>query len=344
MSGRMPESDNMKEFMDNLYNGVDMITEDNRRWEPGFYDLPTRHGKIKELRKFDAGFFGVHPKQAANMDPQLRLLLETSYEAMVDAGVNPQTLRGSNCGVFVANAGSETSSVLTNDPETVVGYSLTGCVRSMMANRISYTYDFRGPSFAVDTACSGALLAFQLAVDAIRQGQCDSALVCGAHVTLTPNSALQFLRLTMLSPDGKCQSFDAKGNGYVRSECVGAIFLQRESVAKRCYANVVHAKSNTDGYKEQGITFPSGAQQRRLLLDTYKEAGLDPRKVVYVEAHGTGTKIGDPQECSAVTSVFCRDRSGPLLIGSVKSNAGHAEPASGIMSLAKVIYLLSSIL
>uniref|UniRef100_A0A915KYV4 Ketosynthase family 3 (KS3) domain-containing protein n=1 Tax=Romanomermis culicivorax TaxID=13658 RepID=A0A915KYV4_ROMCU len=220
-----------------------------------YFDLPERHGKLKDLTKFDAAFFGVHPKQASNMDPQLRLLLEVTYEALIDAGINPQQIRGSNTGVFVGCSGSETNAALTKDPETVVGYSLTGCVRSMFANRVSYAFDFRGPSFAVDTACSSSLLALQLALDAIRQEQCDAAVVAGTGLTLAPTTALQFLRLGMLSPQGKCQSFDANGDGYVRAEGVVAIFLQRSASAKRCYATVVHAKSNTDGYKEQGKVF-----------------------------------------------------------------------------------------
>lgn len=233
-----------------------------------------------------------------------------------------------------------------------------------------------GPSFTVDTACSSTILALQLALDSVRAGQCDQAIVGGAHITLIPHTCLPFLHLGVLSPSGKCQSFDAKvyfcwnyyrytvytilGDGYVRSECIGCIFIQKKSKARRLYATVLHAKSNTDGYKEQGIyatqiirnppwrktftnivrvvgiTFPSAEQQLNLLKSTYKEAGIKPDEVTYTEAHGTGTTVGDPQECHAITGVFTKKRDEPLLIGSVKSNGGHAEPASGIMSLAKV--------
>ncbi|WKY15735.1 hypothetical protein Q1695_000877 [Nippostrongylus brasiliensis] len=337
VSGRFPRCENVNEFGDLLLQGEDLITEDDLRWPPGFYDLPKRHGKLKDLKKFDAQFFSVTPKQANFMDPQVRILLEVAWEAMVDAGINPVDLRGSRTGVFVGCSASETSGALTQDPETVTGYTLTGCVRSMFSNRISYTFDLQGPSFSVDTACSSSLLALQLAIDAIRQKQCDAAIVAGAHLTLTPTAALQFLRLGMLTDKGSCRSFDDSGDGYCRTEGVAAIFIQRKSKANRIYATVVHAKSNTDGYKEQGITFPSGERQAQLLEEVYNEAGIDPNSVYYVETHGTGTKVGDPQEANAICQVFCSNRKSPLLIGSVKSNMGHAEPASGLCSIAKVL-------
>ncbi|CAI5456722.1 unnamed protein product [Caenorhabditis angaria] len=337
VSGRFPRCENVKEFGDMLLAGEDLVTEDDLRWPPGFYDLPKRHGKLKDLKKFDAQFFSVTPKQANFMDPQVRILLEASWEAMVDAGINPIDLRGSRTGVFVGCSASETSGALTQDPETVTGYTLTGCVRSMFSNRISYTFDLQGPSFSVDTACSSSLLALQLAIDAIRQRQCDAAIVAGAHLTLTPTAALQFLRLGMLTDKGSCRSFDDSGDGYCRTEGVAAIFIQRKEKAQRIYATVLHAKSNTDGYKEQGITFPSGERQAQLLEEVYSEAGVDPNSVYYVETHGTGTKVGDPQEANAICQVFCSNRTNPLLIGSVKSNMGHAEPASGVCSLAKIL-------
>ncbi|MFH4976009.1 hypothetical protein AB6A40_002718 [Gnathostoma spinigerum] len=337
VSGRFPRSENIQEFGDLLLNGEDLVTEDDLRWPPGIFDLPKRHGKLKDLKKFDAQYFGVTPKQANFLDPQVRLLLEVTLEAIVDSGMNPLELRGSRTGVFVGCSASETGGALTQDPETVTGYTLTGCVRSMFSNRLSFTFDLRGPSFSVDTACSSSLCALQLAVDAIRQEQCDAAIVAGAHLTLTPTAALQFLRLGMLSDKGSCRSFDASGDGYCRTEGVAAILLQRASTARRIYATVVHAKSNTDGYKEQGITFPSGERQAALLEEVYKEAGVDPNTVTYVETHGTGTKVGDPQEANAICQVFCQNRKTPLLIGSVKSNMGHAEPASGLASIAKML-------
>jgi len=337
ISGRFPESDNLDELAKNLFDNVDMITEDDRRWPRGLYGLPTRAGKIKDLSKFDAQFFGVHGKQANLMDPQARLLLELTYEAMVDAGVSPVDFRGSRTGVYVGACVSEVEEGLAQDVSKVSGYALTGCSRSMFANRISFTFDFRGPSYAIDTACSSSLLALQQAVLGLRSGQCDQAIVGGVNICLRPVTALQFNKLNMLAKDGKCKFMDAAADGYARAEACATVFLQKKSNAKRIYATVLHAKTNTDGNKSEGITFPSREAQRRLMQDVCDEANIDPREVAYVEAHGTGTPSGDPEEIHAIADVYGKDRKEPLLIGGVKSNLGHSEPASGLCSLAKIL-------
>ncbi|XP_054609993.1 fatty acid synthase isoform X1 [Dunckerocampus dactyliophorus] len=340
ISGRLPESSNLGEFWENLINGVDMVTEDDRRWTPGLYGLPRRNGKLKDISRFDAAFFGVHPKQANTMDPQLRLMLEVAYEAIVDGGLNPATLRGSKTGVYVGVSGSEASEAFSRDPEELLGYSMTGCQRAMLANRLSYFFDFNGPSTAIDTACSSSLLALENAFHAMRLGQCDAALVGGVNLLLKPNTSVQFMKLGMLSPDGTCKSFDASGNGYCRSEAAVVVLLTKRSAARRVYATVLNAGNNTDGYKEQGVTFPSGEMQRTLVNSLYQEANISPEQVEYVEAHGTGTKVGDPQEVNGIVGVFCQSKREPLLIGSTKSNMGHPEPASGLAAIAKVLLSL----
>ncbi|XP_022172738.1 fatty acid synthase-like isoform X2 [Myzus persicae] len=337
ISGRFPESNSIAEFRENLYSGVDMVTDDERRWPAGLYGLPSRTGKLKGLEYFDANFFGVHAKQAEVMDPQLRLLLESTYECIVDAGVNPDEIRGSKTGVFVGTFQSETDDYWGRVQERVNGYGLTGCCRAMFPNRISYTFDFNGPSYAVDTACSGSLFALSQALHAIRSGQCEAAVVGGVNLLLKPTNSLQFHKLSMLSSKGMCQAFDASGNGYVRSEAVVTVFLQKASAARRSYATVVEALTNNDGFKDQGITFPSGAMQNKLIKEVYAKCGVNPAEVSYVEAHGTGTKVGDPQEVNSIAEFFTKDRTSPLLIGSVKSNMGHSEPASGLCSLAKIV-------
>ncbi|CAJ0958992.1 unnamed protein product [Ranitomeya imitator] len=340
IAGRLPESDNLQEFWENLIGGVDMVTEDDRRWKPGLYGLPTRNGKLKEINKFDASFFGVHPKQAHTMDPQLRLLLEICYEAIVDGGMNPSDLRGTSTGVWIGVSGSEAGEAFSRDPEELLGYSMTGCQRAMFANRISYFFDFKGPSLAIDTACSSSLLALENAYKAIYHGQCNAAIVGGVNLLLKPNTSVQFMKLGMLSPDGTCKSFDASGNGYCRSEAACAVLVTKKALARRVYATIVNAGSNTDGYKEQGVTFPSGEVQQQLLNALYHEAGIQASEVEYVEAHGTGTKVGDPQEVNGIVSVFCKSERQPLLLGSTKSNMGHPEPASGLAALCKVILSL----
>ncbi|KPJ07407.1 Fatty acid synthase [Papilio machaon] len=271
------------------------------------------------------------------MDPQLRLLLELTHEAIVDAGLSPAELRGSRTGVYVGVSNSETEEMWTADPDKINGYALTGCCRAMFPNRISYTFDLKGPSYAIDTACSSSMFALAQAAAAIRAGQCDAAIVAGTNLCLKPANSLNFHRLSMLSPEGRCAAFDAGGRGYVRSEAAVVVLLQRRVSARRLYATVRGARMNTDGSKVQGITFPSGDVQRRLAEETFSEAGLRPQDVVYVEAHGTGTKVGDPQEVNAIADFFCKERTTPLLLGSVKSNMGHSEPASGLCSIAKVI-------
>uniref|UniRef100_A0A8C0FYW1 Fatty acid synthase n=1 Tax=Bubo bubo TaxID=30461 RepID=A0A8C0FYW1_BUBBB len=291
IAGKLPESENLQEFWENLLNGVDMVTEDDRRWKPGIYGLPKRNGKLKEIGKFDASFFGVHPKQAHTMDPQLRMLLEVSYEAILDGGVNPATLRGTDIGVWVGASGSEAGEAFSQDPEEISGYSMTGCQRAMFANRISYFFDFTGPSITIDTACSSSLVALENAYKAIRCGQCSGALVGGVNLLLKPNTSVQFMKLGMLSPDGACKAFDASGNGYCRSEAVVVVLLTKRSMAKRIYATIVNAGSNTDGFKDQGVTFPSGEMQQKLVSSLYRECGITPGEVEYLEAHGTGTKV-----------------------------------------------------
>ncbi|XP_008048097.1 fatty acid synthase isoform X2 [Carlito syrichta] len=338
MSGKLPESENMQEFWANLINGVDMVTDDDRRWKAGLYGLPRRSGKLKDLSQFDASFFGVHPKQAHTMDPQLRLLLEVAYEAIVDGGINPASLRGTHTGVWVGVSGSDASEALSRDPETLLGYSMVGCQRAMMANRLSFFFDFKGPSVALDTACSSSLLALQNAFHAIRNGECPAAIVGGINLLLKPNTSVQFMKLGMLSPEGTCKSFDAEGNGYTRAEAVVAVLLTKKSLARRVYATVLNAGTNTDGCKEQGVTFPSGEVQEQLIRSLYSL--VDPNSLEYIEAHGTGTKVGDPQELNGLARAICVSRRDPLLIGSTKSNMGHPEPASGLAALAKVLLSL----
>ncbi|XP_016987664.1 fatty acid synthase [Drosophila rhopaloa] len=341
LSGKLPESSNIEEFKYNLLNGIDMVTDEPRRWEAGIYGLPERMAKMKDsdLEKFDDKFFSVHQKQAELMDPCMRMLLELTHEAIIDAGINPAQLRGSRTGVYIGLSFVETEHEIPNmEPSSINGYCLTGCARAMFANRISYTFDFKGPSFIVDTACSSSLVALNHAFADMRAGRCDYALVAGVNLILKPIFALQFLRLGIVSHDGACKTFDAAANGYARADTCAVVLLQRRKEAKRVYASILNVRTNTDGFKEQGVTFPDGRMQQALLQETYSEIGLNPDEVVYVEAHGSGTPVGDDQEANMLSNFFCRpSRSSPLLIGSVKSNMGHAEPASGVSALAKMI-------
>ena len=345
ISCRLPESDNMEEFWEHLICGADMVTEDDRRWEPGFGGLPRRNGKLKDLSKFDAEHFQVNPLQAHAMDPQLRILLEVAYEAIIDAGVTPTKLKETKTGVYVGSMFSESleASGCLQQANNHVGYGLTGACDSMFSNYLSFYFGFKGPSLTVNTGCSASLYAFDLAVQSLRVGQCQHAVVAGTNILLKPGTAMHMLKLGMLSPDGACKAFDAAADGYVRSEGIVALLLTTRQNASRVYFHVLNSKSTCDGYKPEGITYPSGAAQKELILETCSEIGLDPADVHYVEAHGTGTQAGDFEECKALDEAICtrkakcgKDSHHQLLIGSVKTNMGHCEPASGLASIAKV--------
>ncbi|XP_031330590.1 fatty acid synthase-like [Photinus pyralis] len=220
---------------------------------------------------------------------------------------------------------------------TSPNFGLTGGSRSMTAQRISHYLNLRGPSHTVDTACSSSLYALEHAYRAIRTGRCDSALLGGVSLCLNSITSLQFARLGVLSPEGMCRPFDEDANGYSRSETVSVVFLQKAKDARRIYAQLLHTKTNSGGYIEQGITFPSSEMQKVLLQETYEECRLDPTVVDFVEAHATGTKVGDPEEMAALDEVFCTKRDTQLIAGSIKSYVGHAEGASGMCSLVKVL-------
>ncbi len=359
-SCRLPESDNLEEFWHNLIEGRDMVTEDDRRWPPGLYDLPRRNGKLKDISKFDAEFFRINPMQAHAMDPQLRVLFEVAYETIVDAGYNPIELRGTQTGVFVGNMFMEALEATSNDANSRhIGYGLTSACDSMLSNYLSFYFDFKGPSLTVNTACSASLTAFDLAVKSLLCGQCEFAITASTNLLLKPGTALHMLKLGMLAKDGSCKAFDASADGYVRSEGIVAVFLTTKENARHAYAQVLNSMSSCDGHKVEGIAYPSSEAQRELIWGAHYEVGLDPSKMFYVEAHGTGTQAGDFEECKALDEAIARNkcthppskqvatsskseeieksRMTPLLVGSVKSNMGHCEPTSGLAGIVKMI-------
>lgn len=339
-SCRLPESNTPEEFWHHLIAGHNMVKSRAGSINGSLPPLPDAVGKIPQLNKFDAQLFGIHPKQADKMDPQLRLLLEVSYEALLRGGMLPSELKGGNTGVFIGACLSDTFANFSETPETMSGYENIGCSLSMFANRLSFYYDFHGPSKTIDTACSSSLVALDEAVSAIQAGKCDNALVGGSNLILRPGVSNGFNKLNMLSPDGACKSFDDTGNGYARAEGVVVLFISKKSLAKNHIANILATGVNNDGYTEQGISFPNGLAQLDLLKTTYLDNNINPDDINYIEAHGTGTKAGDPQELNALTTFFNKDNrrhQNPLMIGAVKSNMGHAEAASGLSGIVKVL-------
>ncbi|KAG4069737.1 hypothetical protein HA402_003178 [Bradysia odoriphaga] len=305
-----------------------MVDDAEVRWKHFNTEIPRRSGKIEGLQKFDATFFGVHFKQAHTMDPQCRMLIETAYEAILDAGIHPKILRETKTGVFIGACYSESEKTWFYEKISSGGFGITGCSKAMLANRISYSLGLTGTSFVIDTACSSSLYALDIAITAIRNGECEAALVGGGNLCLHPYVTLQFARLGVLAPNGYCRPFDIDASGYTRSEAISVFLLQKAKAAKRIYSTVVYSKTNCDGYKPEGITYPSGKMQEKLLTEFYEDIQMDPSSISYLEAHCTGTVVGDPEECTAIDNIFCKGRKTPLLVGSVKSNIGHTESVS----------------
>jgi acyl transferase domain-containing protein/SAM-dependent methyltransferase/acyl carrier protein len=303
-----------------------------------------RHGGfLAEIDKFDARFFALAPREASFMDPQQRLLLEVCWEALEDAGLVPAELSGSRTGVFVGISTRDYGDLQQKDLYTGDFYANTGGALSIAANRVSYLFDFRGPSMAVDTACSSSLVAAHLACHSIWRGESQLALVGGVNCILTPETTITFSKGSMLSPDGRCKTFDADANGYVRGEGMGCIVLKplnrAQSDGDPIYAVILASGVNQDG-QTQGMTVPSRASQEALLRELYADVPLE--HLIYIEAHGTGTPVGDPIEANAIGSVLgiSRPAGRCLKIGSAKSNIGHLEAASGMAGLIKTAMVL----
>jgi acyl transferase domain-containing protein/acyl carrier protein len=307
----------------------------------------TRYGGfLSDVRGFDAPFFGIPPKEAASMDPQQRILLEVAWNALEDAGASPEHLISSDTGVFVGVMTNDYSAVhLRAGQERMDGFSLTGQLINVTSGRLAYVYGFQGPTIALDTACSSSLVAVHLACDALRNRSTGLAIACGVNVILVPDGMIGMSKLRALAPDGRCKTFDAGADGYVRAEGCGVVVLKRLSEAiadgDRIRAVIRGSAVNQDG-RSAGLTAPNGPAQEKVIRRALDVAGIRPSDVAYVEAHGTGTPLGDPIEIGALASVYRSDRTNatPLLVGSVKTNIGHTEGAAGVAALIKVILAL----
>lgn len=304
---------------------------------PGF-SYSFAGGYLEDAFGFDPAPFNLSPREAQQMDPQQRLLLTATWQAFEDAGLPPSSLAGRHVGVYVGASLADYQSVGAFDPAVIGSHFMTGNALSILSNRLSYVFDLKGPSFTVDAACSSSFVALVQAVNALRAGEIDLAVVGGVNMLLSPTPFIGFSQARMLSPTGMCRPFSDAADGYVRSEGAVVLLLQREPEAiadgRRIRSVVVAAGTNADG-RTNGISLPSRESQQRLIESTYEKIGLDPNRLAFVEAHGTGTKIGDPIEAAAIGAALGRKRSAPLPIGSVKSNLGHLEAASGLASLLK---------
>ena len=304
-----------------------------------------RGGFLDAIDQFDPQFFGISPREAPYIDPQQRLLLETAWEAIEDAGLILDFENGTDIGVFVGVSHNDYQGLqhTATDRAGISAHTPTGSAHSIAANRISYCLNLSGPSVAMDTACSSALTAVHVACEHILAGRCDTAMAGGVTVMITPDGFIGFSQAGMLSPEGKCKAFDASANGFVRGEGAGMVMLKKLSAALAdgdpIHAVIIGSALNQDGHTN-GISLPSPDAQARLVRDACVDAGIDPAHVGYIEAHGTGTAVGDPIEAHALAEALCADREEPLVIGSVKTNLGHLETASGVAGLVKAALVL----
>jgi acyl transferase domain-containing protein/acyl carrier protein len=347
---RFPGANGPSELWRMLLEGRDMISvvpEDRWSIDEHYDPEPLAPGKMStrwggfvgDVDGFDNEFFRIPQAETLAMDPQQRMLLEVTWEALEDAGLPPIGLRGRPVGVFIGISHNDYEVMHLHDIEAVGGFSGAGNALSIAANRISYQFDFRGPSVAVDTACSSALTAAHLAIRSLRSGECDVAIVGGANTILSPDLTVLFSKAGMMSPDGRCKVFDESANGYVRGEGVGVVVLRRLTEAARSndriYGVIRGSAMSQDG-RSNGLNAPNPAAQEAVLSAAYADARIDPRSVTYVEAHGTGTRLGDPIEARALGQVVGGGgRRAPCLVGSIKSNIGHLEAAAGIAGLIK---------
>ncbi|RYC61650.1 hypothetical protein CHU98_g4553 [Xylaria longipes] len=305
------------------------------------------HFLRQDISKFDAGFFGLPKHDADAIDPQQRIIMEVAYEALERAGIPLEKLAGTRTGVFMGHLTSDYRDMICRDPDNAPVYTFTGTGTASVANRISWLWDLRGPSFPVNTACSSGLLALHLACQSLRTRESDIAIVGGSSLLMNPEMFMFLSNQGFLSPDGKCKSFDESADGYGRGEGFGCVILKRTNDAiladDPIRAIIRGTGSNQDG-RTMGLTMPNGKAQMALIREVYQQAGLDFETTAYVEAHGTGTKIGDTHEMAALASTIASVRSADnrLIVGSVKSNIGHLEAAAGIAGIIKAVLMLET--
>ena len=352
MSCRFPgRADTLDQFWSNILNKVDCIEPiPSHRWNSDVLQrLETNPetefakvgGFVHDIEDFDASFFGISPREAVDIDPQQRILLELAWRCMEDAAISAERLRALTTGVYVGVINHDHERLILSDQTGISAHSGLGRSTSIASNRISYCFDFSGPSLTIDTACSSSLTAVDAACNALRSGEIDAAFAGGANAILLPESYIEFSRASMLSKNGKCRAFDRDADGFVRAEGGGLILLKRLSDAlldgDRIYATIVASTLNQDG-RTAGIMAPNLNAQKKMMVDALQIAGLESCDIGYIESHGTGTQVGDAIEAAALGEVYGQSTdSRNCPVGSVKTNIGHTEAAAGIAGLIKAV-------
>ena len=360
ISGILAGAQDLESFWQGLVDGKDWIVEiPPSRWDwKSYYGDPMREdnktkskwgGFMTEVDAFDATFFGISPHEARLMDPQQRFFLQAVWKMVENAGLQMSALSGTKTGVFVGVANTDYGDLLKAHAPSVEAHTSTGTCISVLANRISYLFNLRGPSLPVDTACSSSLVAVNYAVESLRSGSCDMAIAGGVNIILTPHFTLSFSKSGILSEDGRCKTFDSRADGYARGEGVGAILLKPLKQAQ-ADGDIIHAvirgTAVNHGGHANSLTAPDPNSQAQVLIDAYEKAGVDPSTVSYIEAHGTGTSLGDPIEINGLKKSFTelqkrwgtpKPKEVYCGIGSAKTQIGHLEAAAGIAGILKVV-------
>jgi acyl transferase domain-containing protein/acyl carrier protein len=358
MGCRFPGADNPEAFWRLLSDGVDAISDvPAERWDiEKYYDpdpdalgkMCTRKGGfLSQVDAFNPEFFGISAREAASMDPQQRLLLEVSWEALENATQAPEHLSNSSTGVFVAIYLNDYSKVMWSlaDQVQIDAFSAIGNSLSVAAGRLSYVLGLKGPSMAIDTSCSSSLVAMHLACQSLRLRECDQALAGGVGLNLMPDTSIALSKSRMLNPNGRCQTFDAEANGFVKGEGCGVVVLKRLSDAVANKDNilaVIRGSAVNHNGRSSSLIAPNGISQQAVIRQALENSGVASDQIDYVEVQGTGTSVGEPIEVAALEAVYGQNRPSdkPLVIGSVKTNIGHLEPASGVAGLMKVVLAL----
>ncbi|GAA6617367.1 SDR family NAD(P)-dependent oxidoreductase [Scytonema sp. NUACC26] len=360
MACRFPGAKDYHQFWDNLEKGINNITEiPSNRWNlENFYSANPEEsnksiskwgGFIEGADKFDPMFFCISRREAMLLDPQQRLMLEMAWSCLEDGGYSPAQLSGTHVGVFVGVCNFDYKELLEKQQNNIEGHLSTGTYTTIIPNRISYFFNFHGPSVAVDTACSSSLVAIHQAINALKENECEMVLVGGVNVLCTPTYYISFSKLGMLSPQGQCKTFDAKADGYVRGEGAGVILLKplKNAIKDKDYIyGVIRGSAVNHGGTARTLTSPNAYAQSQVIRSAYTKANISPNTVSYIEAHGTGTPLGDPIEINGLKRAFTQlyqqygmdaAREPHCGLGSVKTNIGHLESAAGIAGIIKVL-------